>query len=83
MIKRSNDDMGEETQLNTLNKESLKRIMSDWKIYVGIFMYMGVVNTGYATSFFIPKIIQEMGYTAIDSQVRTIVIYCVAATTVL
>ncbi|CCD49739.1 hypothetical protein BofuT4_P094470.1 [Botrytis cinerea T4] len=31
-------------------------------------MYMGVVNTGYATSFFLPTIIQEMGYTAIDSQ---------------
>ncbi|KAF7939797.1 hypothetical protein EAE99_001602 [Botrytis elliptica] len=77
------DDMGEDTQLNTLNKESLKRILSDWKIYVGIFMYMGVVNTGYATSFFIPTIIQEMGYTAIGSQVRTIPIYCVATTTCL
>ncbi|KAF7932666.1 uncharacterized protein EAE98_003965 [Botrytis deweyae] len=81
LIQRLKDDMGEDTQLNTLNKESLKRILSDWKIYVGIFMYMGVVNTGYATSFFIPTIIQEMGYTAIGSQVRTIPIYCVATTT--
>ncbi|KAF7905336.1 uncharacterized protein EAF01_005857 [Botrytis porri] len=83
LIRRLKDDMGEDTQLNTLNKESLKRILGDWKIYAGIFMYMGVVNTGYATSFFIPTIIQDMGYTAIGSQIRTIPIYCVAATTCL
>jgi hypothetical protein len=40
---------------------------------------MGVVNTGYATSFFIPTIIQEMGYTAAMSQVRSIPIFIVAA----
>lgn len=42
-------------------------------------MYMGVVNTGYATSFFIPTIIQEMGFTAAISQVRSIPIFIVAA----
>jgi hypothetical protein len=42
-------------------------------------MYFGVVNTGYATSFFIPTILNEMGYTAIASQVRSIPIFCVAA----
>lgn len=82
LVQRLKNDMGGDTQLNTLNKRSLKRILSDWKIYVGIFMYMGVVNTGYATSFFIPTIIQEMGYTAISSQVRSIPIFCVAAATV-
>jgi cyanate permease len=55
------------------------RIFTDWKIYCGIFMYMGVVNTGYATSFFIPTIIQEMGFTAAISQVRSIPIFIVAA----
>lgn len=82
LIQRLKDDIGQDTQLNTLNRRSLKRILSDWKIYIGIFMYMGVVNTGYATSFFIPTIIQEMGYTAISSQVRSIPIFCVAAVTV-
>lgn len=82
LIQRLQDDIGGDTQLNTLNKRSLKRILSDWKIYVGAFMYMGVVNTGYSTSFFIPTIIQEMGYTAISSQVRSIPIFCVAAITV-
>ncbi|ESZ92068.1 MFS transporter [Sclerotinia borealis F-4128] len=81
LIQRLKDDMGGDTRLNTLNKRSTKRILGDWKIYVAILMYMGVVTTGYATSFFIPTIIQEMGYTAISSHVRTIPIYCVAAVT--
>jgi hypothetical protein len=42
-------------------------------------MYCGVVNTGTATSFFIPTIINEMGYTAQASQVRSIPIFVVAA----
>lgn len=42
-------------------------------------MYLGVVNTAYAVSFFIPTIINEMGYTAAMSQVRTIPIFIVAA----
>jgi MFS family permease len=37
------------------------------------------VNTGYATSFFIPTIIEEMGFTASESQVRSIPIFIVAA----
>jgi MFS family permease len=71
---------GEEIgRLDTLNRKSLKRILRDWKIWVGALMYFGVVNTGYATSFFIPTILHEMGYTAITSQVRSIPIFCVAA----
>ncbi|PQE22379.1 MFS transporter protein [Rutstroemia sp. NJR-2017a WRK4] len=71
---------GEEIgRLDKLNRKSLKRILADWKIWVGALMYFGVVNTGYATSFFIPTILHEMGYTAIASQVRSIPIFCVAA----
>ncbi len=46
-------------------------------------MYMGVVNTAYAVSFFIPTIIQEMGYTAAMSQLRSIPIFIVAGVTAL
>lgn len=42
------DDKG--ATMNRLDKRSLKRIFSDWKIYVGGVMYFGVVNTGYAGS---------------------------------
>ena len=38
-------------------------------------MYMGVVNTGYSTSFFIPTILRQLGWTAVRAQVLTIPIY--------
>ena len=44
-----------------------------------IVMYLGVVNTGYSTSFFIPTILNELGWTAVHAQVMSIPIYIVAA----
>lgn len=41
-------------------------------------MYMGALVTGYATSFFIPTIINQMHYTAEQSQLRAIPIFVVA-----
>ncbi|KAM3075811.1 hypothetical protein ACMFMG_007938 [Clarireedia jacksonii] len=83
VLQRLSSDTGVEGEeigrLDTLNKKSFKRIFGDWKIWVGAVMYFGVVNTGYATSFFIPTILHEMGYTAIASQVKSIPIFCVAA----
>ena len=46
-------------------------------------MYMGVTNTGYSTSFFTPTILNELGWTAVRSQVLSIPIYIVAAITAL
>lgn len=39
---------------------------------------MGIVNTGYAGSFFIPTIINELGYSAAAAQIRSIPIFIVA-----
>jgi hypothetical protein len=44
-------------------------------------MYLGIVNTGYATSFFVPTILTELGWTSIRAQVMSIPIY-VAATVI-
>lgn len=41
-------------------------------------MYFGIVNTGYATSFFTPTILKQLGWTAIRAQVMSIPIYIVA-----
>lgn len=49
LVARLAADMGD-AQMNRLDKRAAKRIFSDWKIYCGIVMYFGVVNTGYATS---------------------------------
>jgi hypothetical protein len=41
-------------------------------------MYFGIVNTGYAVSFFTPTILNQLGWTAVRAQVMSIPIYCVA-----
>ena len=38
-------------------------------------MYMGIVNAGYSTSFFIPTILNQLGWTAMQAQILTIPIY--------
>ncbi|KAF8853263.1 major facilitator superfamily protein [Acephala macrosclerotiorum] len=78
LISRLALDTGSFT-MNHLDCRAAKRVFLDWKIYCGVFMYMGVVNTGYATSFFIPTIIQEMGFSSEAAQVRSIPIFICAA----
>jgi hypothetical protein len=41
-------------------------------------MYFGIVNTGYATSFFTPTILRQLGWTSVRAQVMSIPIYLVA-----
>lgn len=39
-----------DAKMNRLDIPAYKRIFSDWKVYCGVLMYFGIVNTGYATS---------------------------------
>lgn len=77
LIARLATDQGE-AKMSRLDRPAVKRTFKDWKIYCGIFMYMGIVTTGYAGSFFIPTIITELGYKAQAAQVRSIPIFIVA-----
>ena len=43
-----------------------------------ILMYLGIVNTGYATSFFTPTILTQLGWKSIHAQVMSIPIFIVA-----
>lgn len=67
--------------MNRMDKLAARRIFRDPKIYLGTLMYIGIVNTGYAGSFFIPTIIKELGYTSSSAQVRSIPIFVVATLT--
>lgn len=80
VVARLSEDVSD-AHLNRLDGTATKRIFSDYKIYLGIFMYMGVLNTGYASSFFIPSIIKDMGYTTQAAQIRSIPIFVVASIT--
>lgn len=69
----------ERATMNHWDKSTAGRCFGDIKIYIGTFMYMGIVQTGYATSFFTPTILRQLGWTAIRAQVMSIPIFIVAA----
>lgn len=52
-------------------------------IFPSILMYMGIVNTGYATSFFTPTILKQLGWTSIRAQVMSIPVFVFATATTL
>ncbi|KAK2735623.1 hypothetical protein FQN57_001169 [Myotisia sp. PD_48] len=47
-------------------------------ILPSILMYFGVVNSGYATSFFTPTILRQLGWTSLRAQVMSIPIFIVS-----
>lgn len=49
LVARLARDHGE-ARMDRLDKRAAKRIFGDWKIYCGILMYLGIVNTGYSGS---------------------------------
>lgn len=49
LVARLADDTGHAC-MDHLNKAAWKRILSDWKIYIGTLAYFGVVNNGYTCS---------------------------------
>ena len=74
LVARLSMDVGD-AKMNRLDKPAVKRIFGDWKMYCAILIYMGIVNTGYATSFFTPTIIKQLGYTSTRAQVLSIPIF--------
>ncbi|KAL6251807.1 hypothetical protein RBB50_002017 [Rhinocladiella similis] len=55
------------------------RALTDWQLYVSLFMYWGIVCPLYGISFFLPTIIADLGYTSTTAQLLTIPIYITAA----
>ena len=81
--------------MDTFNAAAFKRVINDWKIYIGFvaypfhsqymlitssaLMYFGAVNTGYVIALFLPTILKELGYTSSKAQIYSIPVYIVAA----
>jgi sugar phosphate permease len=77
LVSRLSEDAGAAV-MDRLDKRAAKRIFRDPKVYLGTLAYFGIVNTGYAGSFFVPTIVKELGYTSSMAQVRSIPIFVVA-----
>jgi hypothetical protein len=66
-------------RMDTLNGFALRRILSDYKIWLAAFLYMGVSVAGLSGTFFLPTILLEFQWRAQEAQVRTIPVYVFAA----
>ncbi|CAJ2510297.1 Uu.00g061970.m01.CDS01 [Anthostomella pinea] len=73
------DDGTELARMDTLNRYAYKLIFSDWKIWLGSLVYMGIGITGYSTVYFMPTILLEFGWTAEAAQLHTVPVYVVTA----
>ncbi|KAI0379557.1 MFS general substrate transporter [Hypomontagnella monticulosa] len=78
-LRLARDGAGGVARMDTLNAYAYRRILGDWKVWAGAFVYMGVGITGYATTFFMPTILREFGWTASAAQVHTIPVYAASA----
>ncbi|EZF31827.1 hypothetical protein H109_00245 [Trichophyton interdigitale MR816] len=79
MVTRSSQDVGGGARMDRLDLAAWKRILSDWKLYVGTFIYINITVSGYATALFIPTIVKSLGYSGIQSQVHSIPVWLVTA----
>ncbi|KAJ8588252.1 MFS general substrate transporter [Rhizopogon salebrosus TDB-379] len=55
--------------------------MKDYKIYIQVLIYMGIVIPGYVIALFMPTIINELGYSSTHAQLLSVppfVVACVA-----
>lgn len=39
-----------DAKMNRLDRAAYKRVFKDWKMYLGVLMYFGIVNNGYSVS---------------------------------
>lgn len=76
---RNSRDLGGGARMDRLDAAAWKRIMSDWKLYVGSLVYFGITVSGYSTALFVPTIVNSLGYDGIQSQIHSIPVWIVAA----
>jgi Major Facilitator Superfamily len=56
----------------------IKQAMTDWKIYVHMFITIGIFTPLYSISLFLPTIIKNLGYSNNTAQLMTVPPYVVA-----
>jgi hypothetical protein len=79
VLMRVSEDIGGGAKMDRLDRAAWRRILTDWKIWVASAMYLGITASGYSTALFVPSILKSLGYSGIESQVRSIPIWLVTA----
>lgn len=76
---RNSRDHGGGGRMDRLDRTAWRRIMLDWKLYVGSLIYFGITVSGYSTALFVPTIVNSLGYNGVESQVQSIPVWIAAA----
>ncbi|KAI0032906.1 MFS general substrate transporter [Vararia minispora EC-137] len=50
----------------------IQQAFSDWKSWVQVLMFMGVIIPGYGVALFMPSIINDLGFSAANAQLLTV-----------
>ncbi|KAI9775061.1 MAG: hypothetical protein M1835_005951 [Candelina submexicana] len=65
-------DQGRSAAERRIGIRDVGRIFKDFKIFVGGFMYFGLIVPAYGYAFFAPGIIQTFGYSQIQTQLHSV-----------
>ena len=81
--KRLENDSSPMARMDTLNTKAWRRILLDWKLWVGCIMFLVLGISIFACALFVPSIIFTLGYSGIEANVHSIPVWIVAAVTTL
>ncbi|MCJ1400605.1 hypothetical protein MMC11_003811 [Xylographa trunciseda] len=65
-------DQGRSAAERNISFKDVRTIFKDYKIFVGGFMYFGLIVPAYGYAFFAPGIIKTYGYSAIQTQLHSV-----------
>jgi MFS family permease len=63
---------------NDFHLKYVIQALGDWKIWVNMFITIGIFTPLYSISLFLPTILKELGYSENESQLMTVPVYMVA-----
>ncbi|KAL7932956.1 major facilitator superfamily domain-containing protein [Trichoderma chlorosporum] len=69
---------GRVTNSDKVTKKQIISALTDWKIWLSVFMYWATSIGSYGFTYTIPTVILELGYTSANAQLLTIPLYVVA-----
>ncbi|GJE84711.1 MFS general substrate transporter [Phanerochaete sordida] len=69
---RLQEDVGHSQRHEPLKPKQVFKILSEWKIILGGFMYFGLIVPAYGYAYFAPAIIQSLGHSAVRTQLLSV-----------
>ncbi|KAF8473195.1 major facilitator superfamily domain-containing protein [Kalaharituber pfeilii] len=75
---RLRQDVGNSAREEKMTVKDVLNVFKDYKIFIGGFMYFGLVVPAYGYAYFAPSIVRDFGYDAIETQLRSVPPWVVA-----